>query len=142
MDYEAYRKTNFRHPAPAPRYRFSGAFAVTLYFDGYQAAVDYYEQVLGPPAYVEGEWTHGWQIGDGWLTLLKGRSGSPSNVEIGLAVETPDEAEALQAAFIAAGGRGLEPSDQLMYTLVRSCPVVDPFGTEILIFSPLPAEEG
>ena len=41
-------------------------------------------------------------------------------------------------AFIAAGGTGGEPSDELMYEPVRACPVRDPSGTHILIISPLP----
>lgn len=137
MDYDAYRSTYFADPIPEPGYRFKGSFGVTLYFEDYEAAVDYYEAVLGPPAYVEGQWTRGWQIGAGWLTLLKGKGGSPMNVEITFALETPEEAEALQRAFLAAGGQGPAPSDQLMYTPIRSCPVTDPFGTEILVIGPL-----
>lgn len=137
MDYEAYRSAYFAEPAPAPRYRFSGSFGVTLYFEDYEAAVAYYEEVLGPPAYVEGEGTRGWPIGAGWLTLLFGRSGNPRNVEVTFQMEDQEEAEQLQRAFIAAGGEGPAPSDQLMYRPVRSCPVRDPFGTELLIVAPL-----
>lgn len=137
MDYEAYRAAYFADPAPEPRYGFSGSFGVTLFFEEFDSAVGYYRQVLGPPAYVEGEGTRGWAIGSGWLTLLRGRSGNPRNVEVTLQVETPEEAERLQRAFIQAGGQGPAPSDQLMYEPIRSCPVRDPFGTEILIISPL-----
>ncbi|MCB8953671.1 MAG: hypothetical protein H6650_16825 [Ardenticatenales bacterium] len=45
--------------------------------------------------------------------------------------------EPLQTAFFAAGGAGIAPSDQLMYEPIRACPVTDPFGTNILIISPL-----
>ncbi len=141
MDYEAYRKAHFSDPLPEPRYRFRGSFGVTLYFEDFEAAVSYYAQVLGPPAYLEGPGTRGWQIGAGWLTLLQGKRGNPLNVEVTFELETIEEAEALQRAFIAAGGKGPAPSDQLMYRPVRSCPVVDPFGTEILIVSPLNDKE-
>jgi hypothetical protein len=137
MDYEEYRKAYFTDPMPEPRYRFSGSFGVTLYFEEYDAAVEYYSQVLGQPAYVEGEGTRGWQVGSGWLTLLRGRSGGPRNVEVTFQMETPREAEMLQRAFIEAGGEGPVPSDQLMYEPIRSCPVSDPFGTELLIISRL-----
>ena len=137
MDYEAYRKAYFVDPAPAPRYRFRGSFCVTLYFEDFPSAEAYYSEVLGPASYVEGAGTRGWPIGSGWLTLLKGKSGSPQNVEISLEVDTPAEAERLQRAFLAAGGTGPDPSDQLMYEPIRSCPVRDPFGTELLIISPL-----
>jgi len=137
MDYEAYQNAYFTHPKPEPRFRFRGSFGVTLYFEDYASAIEYYQQVLGPPAYVEGEWTRGWPIGSGWLTLLKGSSGSPQNVEVAFEMNTPEEAEKLQRAFIKAGGKGAAPTDQLMYKPIRSCPVRDPFGTDILIISPL-----
>jgi hypothetical protein len=137
MDYEAYRATHFVDPMPEPRYRFSSSFGVTLFFEEFDSAVGYYRQVLGPPAYVEGKGTKGWAIGSGWLTLLRGESGNPRNVEVTLQVETPEEAERLQRAFIEAGGEGPAPSEQWMYEPIRSCPVRDPFGTEILILSPL-----
>lgn len=137
MNYQEYRKAYFTHPMPEPRFLFSGSFGVTLYFEAYDAAIEYYTQVLGPPAYVEGEGTRGWPIGAGWLTALKGKGGSPRNIEIGLQMASPEEAERLQHAFIAAGGEGPAPSDQLMYRPIRACPVRDPFGTEFMIFSSL-----
>lgn len=140
MNYQEYRNAYFTEPLPKPRYHFSGSFGVTLYFEEFDAAVGYYQQVLGPPAYVEGEGTRGWSIGSGWLTLLRGKSGAPQNVEVTFRLETPEEAERLQRAFIEAGGEGPAPSDQLMYEPIRSCPVRDPFGTELLIISPLDDE--
>jgi hypothetical protein len=71
------------------------------------------------------------------LTLLKWEKGSPRNVEFNIVMKTSQDAECLQNAFIEAGGSGEPPSDQLMYEPVRFCPVVDPFGTNILIFSRL-----
>lgn len=136
MNYEEYQKAYFTDPRPKPRYRFSGSFGITLYFEDFDSAVIYYRQVLGPPVYVEGQGTRGWPIGSGWLTLLRGTSGNPRNVEVALRMETPQEAERLQRAFIEAGGEGSPPSDALMYEPIRSCPVRDPFGTEILIISP------
>jgi hypothetical protein len=138
MDFDEYRRAYFVDPAPKPRFRFKNAFGATLYFEDFQRAVAFYEAVLGPPSYVEGEGTRGWPVAGGWLTLLKGRSGNPRNVEVTFELETADEAEQLQSAFIDAGGHGSPPSDQLMYRPVRTCPVVDPFGTEIMIISPLP----
>jgi len=137
MDYEMYRRSYFADPAPQPRFAFQGMHGVTLYFADYLQAVSFYTQVLGPPAYLEGEFTRGWRVGDSWLTLLKGSQGNPHNVEITFILHSPQEAERLQNAFIQAGGVGGPPSDQLMYEPIRSCPVIDPFGTSILIFSPL-----
>ncbi len=137
MDYQAYRNAYFTDPMPEPRYRFSGSFGVTLFFEEYDEAVGYYQLVLGPPAYVQGEGTRGWAIGSGWLTLLRGKSGNPRNVEVTIQVETPEEAERLQRAFIEAGGIGPAPADELMYVPIRSCPVSDPFGTQLLIIGQL-----
>jgi hypothetical protein len=137
MDYESYCQKYFVEPAPEPRIDFEGLHGTTLFFEDDEAAVDYYQQVLGPPAYVEGSSTRGWRIGGTWLTLLRGEHGSPSNVEIAIVMPTPEEAERLQAAFIAAGGYGPAPSDQLMYAPIRSRPVRDPFGLDYMIYSRL-----
>ena len=137
MDFEAYRKAHFTDPPPAQAFPFAGSFGVTLYFEDFDAAVAYYAEVLGPPGYVEGEGTRGWAIGSGWLTFLKGRAGNPRNVELTLEVEGVEEAERLQRAFIAEGGKGLDPRDELMYRPIRSCPVTDAFGTNILVIAQL-----
>ena len=50
---------------------------------------------------------------------------------------TPEQAEALQRAFIEAGGVGPSPSDELMYEPIRYCAVTDPFGVSLLVISPL-----
>lgn len=137
MDVDAYRRQFFARPQPQARFAFVGLHGLTLYFADYAAAVAYYAQVLGPPAYVEGEATRGWQIGDTWLTLLQGGTGAPQNVEMLISMQSPAEAERLHAAFMAAGGSGDPPSDQLMYEPVRFCAVQDPFGTNILIIAAL-----
>jgi len=108
-----------------------------LYFSRYEEALAFYTEVLGEPGYTVGTGTHGWAIGASFLTLLRGGDGAPRNTEIGFVMETPQEAERLQAAFIAAGGSGTTPTDQVMYEPIRYCPVTDPFGTDILIYAPL-----
>jgi catechol 2,3-dioxygenase-like lactoylglutathione lyase family enzyme len=141
MDYESYARRFFKDPPPEPSFAYLGLHGITLYFGDYEAAVDFYSRVLGEPGYAEGQDTRGWRIGNTWLTLLKGRTGSPQNVEVTLRMTTPQEAERLQAAFIESGGSGESPTDQLMYEPVRYCPVMDPFGTPILIIASL-AESG
>ncbi len=137
MDYPAYRRAYFVDPAPEERFAFSGPFGLTLFYAAFAEATAYYTRVLGSPGYVEGADTRGWPIGSGWLTLLASDHGTSTNVEVQLALATPQEAERLQAAFIAHGGTGPAPSDQLMYEPIRSCPVRDPFGVDWLIFSRL-----
>lgn len=137
MDYESYRKAYYVDPPPLPKFKFSGLQGVALYFTDYKKVVDYYTQVFGPPAYVEGEFTHGWRLGTVWLTLFPSDSGTPHNTEIIIQMASPLEAERLQAAFIAAGGHGTRPSDEIMYEPLRFCAVQDPFGTQFIIVSPL-----
>ena len=62
-------------------------------------------------------------------------------MEVNLELETPAEAERLQRAFIEAGGEGPAPTHQLMYEPIRSCPVCDPFGMELLIISRIASEK-
>lgn len=137
MDFERYQKQFFVAPQPAQKFEFKGLMGITLFFEAFETAVSYYTAVLGPPAYIEGTGTRGWQLGNTWLTLLKGNTGSPKNVELSIITQTVAEAERLQDAFISAGGTGDAPSDQLMYQPIRYCPVTDPFGTHILIHAPL-----
>jgi hypothetical protein len=61
MDYESYKKAYFADPLPEPKFDFIGLHGIALYFNDYKAAVEYYTAVLGPPAYVEGKSTRGWQ---------------------------------------------------------------------------------
>lgn len=137
MDYQSYKKKFFIQPPPKSRFELRGFFQVALFFNQYQAALDYFTKVLGPPAYVEGDSTHGWCLGSGWLTLFPANSGNPGNMELTIHAASPGEAERLQQAFIEAGGSGEPPSDQLMYEPIRYCHVKDPFGTDILIISPI-----
>jgi catechol 2,3-dioxygenase-like lactoylglutathione lyase family enzyme len=138
MEFDAYQQSYFADPQPAPRFDYAGLHGATLFYQDYAAAVDFYTQVFGPPAYLEGPHTRGWRLGDTWLTLLKG-DGRPQHVEVALSMRTPAAAEAVQAAFAAAGGRATPPSDQLMYAPIRYCPATDPFGTAWLITAPLEA---
>ena len=77
MDYETYRRSYFTDPRPAPQFEFTGTFGVTLYYEEFEQAVDYYSRVLGPPAYVEGEGTLGWAIGPAPGRLHFGRRRRP-----------------------------------------------------------------
>ena len=137
MDYDEYRRAYFVKPSPEQRFHFSSSFGATLYFEDYEDAVAFYERVLSSPCYAEGDSTRGWPIGGGWLTLLRGKQENPRNVEITLELASAEEAEALQRDFISAGAKGPAPADQLMYRPVRACPIVDPFGLEIMIIAPL-----
>jgi hypothetical protein len=47
MDYETYRKKYYADPTPQPRFAFSGLHGLTLFFEDHEAAIDYYQRVLG-----------------------------------------------------------------------------------------------
>lgn len=133
MDFEEYKRLYFVDPQPAPRFAFEGLAGIAIYIADYAAAIRFYTAVLGPPAYIEGENTHGWRIGNDWLTVFPAKAGAPANVDFTLMMDSPAAAEALHAAFIAAGASGPPPSDQLMYEPLRYASITDPFGTQILI---------
>jgi uncharacterized glyoxalase superfamily protein PhnB len=135
MDFDSYYQAYFTKPQPQPRFQYTGNFGITLFYEDYDQAVAFYETVLGSAGYQEGDHTRGWKIGNGWLTLLKGKKGTPTNVELTFELETVAEAEAMQRTFIQAGASGTDPSDQLMYAPVRLCPVVDPLGVDVMIFA-------
>ena len=96
MNYEEYKKANFVDPQPEPKFEFDGLFGFALFVEDYQSAVAYYTEVLGPPAYVEGEFTKGWRIGESWLTLFPSKSGAPRNADFQIMMKTPEDAEKLQ----------------------------------------------
>jgi hypothetical protein len=141
MDYAAYREAYFVDPPPKAKFAFSGIFGIALFFEAYEEAVAFYGRVFGPPAYVEGDNTHGWLVGDSWLTLFPARTGNPSNAEVTLIMDSPAEANRLQRTFVEAGGTGEEPFDDLMYEPLRLCPANDPFGTSFLIVARVGANQ-
>lgn len=128
MDFNEYRAKYFTDPAPEQRFEFQGIRGAAVYYQDYQAALAYFEQVFGRPGYVEGEFTHGWLLGDTWLTVFPAETGAPSNVEVLLYMKDAAEVDRLHAAMIAAGGEGEPPVDTLMYAPVRIGMVKDPFG--------------
>ena len=103
----------------------------------YQKALAFYKEVFGPPGYIEGENTNGWQLGNSWITLFPANEGTPSNVDPHILMESPEEVDRLTRAFIQAGATAEEPSDELMYYPVRFSHVTDPFGTQFLILAKL-----
>jgi hypothetical protein len=136
MDYETYRRRNFVDPPPTARFRVDGLAGVALYLPHYEDAVRFYAAVLGPPAYVEGESTHGWRLGDAWLTLFPGDR-EPAATEIHLRLADSVEVDRLHAAFLAAGATGPPPSNEYMFDPIRFGQVTDPFGTVIVLVADL-----
>ncbi len=128
MDFEEYRKKYYTDPPPDSLYQVRGIHGATLYYQDYQAALDFFQQVFGPPAYVEGELTHGWKLGSSWLTVFPARQGDPQNLEVPIYLQSAEEVDRLYTAFLAAGAKGAEPQNTLMYRPVRMAIVTDPFG--------------
>jgi uncharacterized glyoxalase superfamily protein PhnB len=102
-----------------------------LYYEDYAAALDFYTRVFGPPNYKEGENTHGWRMGESWLTLFPSKNGSPTNIEVPFYLPTREAVDTLFTALIAAGAQGEPPAETLMYRPVYMAIVTDPFGVMI-----------
>lgn len=128
MNYEEYRRKYFVDPAPQERFDAEGILGATLYYQDYQAALDFIRQIFGDPVYVEGENTHGWRIGRSWLSVFPAKEGGPSNTEIPIYLQSAEEVDRLYKAFLDAGATGEEPQNTLMYEPVRMAIVTDPFG--------------
>lgn len=138
MDFEEYQKKYYADPQPEHKFAYSGILGMTLYYQDYTSALDFFRKVFGEPAYVEGEYTHGWKIGESWLTVFPSKVGSPLNVEVPIYMRTPEEVDRLYAAFIAAGAEGNSPVDTLMYVPVRMTVVTDPFGVQFALVAKRP----
>jgi uncharacterized glyoxalase superfamily protein PhnB len=110
-----------------------------LYFQDYTGALVFYSEVFGPPAYIEGEHTHAWILGDTWLTLFPAKEGGPQNVEVLLYLDTSDELDRLYAALVSAGAEGSPPEDTLMFVPVRIAVLKDPFGGMLTLVYEFPA---
>lgn len=128
MDFEEYRAKYYTDPPPKQRFAFAGVGGAILYYQNYAAALAFFRQVFGEPAYIEGQHTHGWQLGESWLTVFPAKEGNPTNLEIPIYLQNPAEVDALYAAFIEAGATGEPPQDTLMYAPVRMTVMTDPFG--------------
>jgi uncharacterized glyoxalase superfamily protein PhnB len=133
MDFEEYCKRFFTNPPPEQKYRFRGIVGATLFYHDYPGALVFLQQVFGEPAYIEGEFTHGWQVGDSWLTVFPAKEGSPTNIEVPIYLQSQEEVYKLYRAFIAAGAQGDPPIDTLMYRPVWMTVVTDPFGVQYVL---------
>ncbi len=134
MDYETYRKTYFADPAPTPRFKMTRIGGVSLSILDFEKGVAFYSEVLGPSAYLEGEDTRGWPIGDTWLTMFPAEAGQVANAEFQIEVASPDEVDRLHATLLAAGAKeGQAPKNVLCYIPIRMAYSTDPFGTVVTV---------
>lgn len=128
MDYESYRRKYFRDPQPKQRFAIEGLHGVALYYEDYAAAIEFFNQVFGPPNYSEGENTRGWQLGGNWLTVFPSSAGYPQNNEAHILLRNATEVNSLRQAFLDAGAQGDPPEQALMYEPLTMAIVTDPFG--------------
>ncbi len=118
---------------------------VSLYFEDFQKAVEFYSAVLGEPdVMVEKPVICGFKLGDTWLTLFPSKEGTtpgknPRNAEFAIQVATPEEVDKLHALFIEHGAKNCwTPEDTEMYDPMRFSAVDDPFGVRIDVICPRP----
>jgi uncharacterized glyoxalase superfamily protein PhnB len=114
---------------------------VSLYYEDFQEAITFYENVFGSPENVdEGGEIYGWRMGSTWLTLFPSKEGTqkgsnPGNTEFAIQVSAAQEVDALYQVLIEAGAKkGWDPEDTTLYEEMRFCFVDDPFGVRIDIY--------
>ena len=130
-----------------PGFRIVDLNYVSLYYEDFKAAIEFYTKVLGDPETVDqGGEIIGWRMGATWLTLFPTKESThpgsnPRNAEFAIQVAEPDEVDTLYQAFIDAGAKkGWEPFDTEMYEKMRFSYIDDPFGVRIDIICPLTQE--
>lgn len=114
---------------------------VSLYIEDFSEAIEFYEQVFGPPETVdEAGGIYGWRMGATWLTLFPSEQGSykgsnPRNAEFAIQVSKPEEVDVLYELLLNAGAKSCwAPEDTNMYEDMRFSCVDDPFGVRIDIY--------
>ena len=74
---------------------------MSLYIEDFSEAIEFYEQVFGPPETVdEAGGIYGWRMGATWLTLFPSEQGSYKgsnlrNAEFAIQVSKPEEVDVL-----------------------------------------------
>ena len=117
---------------------------VSLYIEDFAEALEFYEQVFGPPETAdEAGQIYGWRMGATWLTLFPSQQGNykgsnPRNSEFAIQVSKPEEVDILHQLLITAGAKSCwTPEDTSMYEEMRFSCVDDPFGVRIDVYFPL-----
>ena len=130
--------------------RIAGAAFPSFYVEDLDAARAFYEKLLGPTKYTEGDGIVGLRLGDDWLTLFRAKDGphpdaGPRNCEFAIRVNTPEDVDAVYERMVELGAKpikGYGPTDTWMYEKMRFACIDDPFGIRVDVVCPLPAEEG
>jgi len=128
MDLAEYKEKFFTDPQPESRYDYRGILGASIHYKDRAAALEFLQRVFGPPAYVEGKDTHGWKLGESWLSVFPSDVGTATNMDIPLYLQSAEEVDKLYRAFIEAGAEGEPPKNNLMYEQVRIAFLRDPFG--------------
>lgn len=116
---------------------------ISLYVDRYDAAIEFYTRVFGPPDCAEDS-VIGWRMGATWLTVFPAIGGSapgldPRNAEFAVQLAAPAQVDRLYELLLEAGaGPCMAPRDTSMYGPMRFGCVDDPFGVRIDVYCPLP----
>jgi len=127
---------------PTPKFTVVGLNFVSLYFNDYDKAVEFYTGIFGKFDFYkeEGEKLYGIRMGSTWLTIFPSEIGTqkdsnPHNTEFAIQVTTPEEVDVLYQLFLDAGAKDcMVPQDTVMYDKMRFCCVDDPFGVRIDVY--------
>lgn len=130
--------------------RIAGAAYPSFYVPDLAAAEAFYERILGPTEFREGDQLVGFKLGATWLTLFPTKLGphsdveGPRNAEFAIEVKTPEDVDRLYERLLACGAKplkGFAPTDTWMYRKMRFACVDDPFGIRVDVFCPLPESD-
>jgi catechol 2,3-dioxygenase-like lactoylglutathione lyase family enzyme len=119
---------------------------VSLYFEEYDEASEFYSSVLGPSTSLKEDIRY-WKMGSTMLTFFPSKHGpskhkNPRNTEFAIQVATPGDVDRLYDRFTSAGAvGGTQPEDTWMYEPMRFAYVDDPFGVRVDIYCPIPEIE-
>ena len=120
---------------------------VSLYFERFAEAVDFYTKVFGAPDQPEEDHGFGsWKMGSTWLTLFPSRmgvnpEGDPVNAEFGIQVQEPAQVDELSEILLENGAKlVMAPEDTWMYESMRFVALDDPFGVRIDVYCPIPGQ--
>ena len=141
MNFAEYKKKFYADPQPESRFAFRGIQGASIHYQDYSAALDFLRRVYGPPSYIEGEFTHGWKLGDTWLSIFPSEDGNATNMEVPVYLESARDVDKLYQAFLEAGAEGEPPENTLMYEPVRIAFVKDPFGVAWMLVCEIAEEK-
>jgi predicted enzyme related to lactoylglutathione lyase len=113
---------------------------ITLYYEDFEEAVQFYSQLFGPPEVGQQSHANGWRMGATWLTLFRAKAGptpgaNPCGTEFAVQVADPQDVDDLYRRMMELGAAEvMPPQNTEMYEPMRFACVDEPLGVRIDIY--------